>query len=243
MTHEEALVKSRLLENFLKQERDIILAAASERRFFANSVVTNQGHSADHMFMLRSGRARYFFVTEDGRKINLLWLVPGAIFGAAALLQEPAVYLVSTEAIKDSVVLAWDRATLRHLTSQYPRLAENALLIAWDYLAWYRDTHIALICHDARQRLAYVPATLERTVGRQVPHGGIELELTNEYLGGSANLPLFTVSRLLNDSHRIRSLVKSVAEVLVLDMNEFSATWNQSLQSPGHALRSQSSAV
>src|SRR5215475_710892 len=243
MTHEEALVKSRLLENFLKQERDIILAAASERRFFANSVVTNEGHSGDQMFMLRSGRARYFFVTEDGRKINLLWLVPGAIFGAAALVSEPAVYLVSTETIKDSVVLDWDRATLRHLTSQYPRLVENALLIAWDYLAWYRDTHIALICHDARQRLAYVLATLARTVGQQAAPRGLELDVTNEDLAGSANLTLFTVSRFLNEWQRKGSLVKSRGKVLLLDLDEFSATWKKSLQSGGHSLRSQSSAV
>jgi len=242
MTHEEAFMKSRLLENFSKQERDSILAAASERRFFANSVVTNQGHSADHMFMLRSGRARYFFVTEDGRKINLLWLVPGATFGAAALLQEPAVYLVSTETIRDTVLLAWDRAALRHLTLQYPRLIENALLIAYDYLAWYRDTHIALICHDARQRLAYVLATLARTVGQQVP-SGIELDVTNEDLAGSANLTLFTVSRFLNEWQRKGSLVKRRGKVLLLDIDEFSATWKPSLQSGGQDMRSQSSVV
>src|SRR5262245_14635498 len=112
MTQEKRLSGSRLLDNLAKDARDAILAAASERRFSADSVVTNQGHSADHMFLLRSGRARFFFVTEDGRKVNLIWLIPGTIFGAAALLPEPSVYLVSAETIRDSVVLVWDRATL-----------------------------------------------------------------------------------------------------------------------------------
>ena len=128
MTQKKRLSESRLLDNFAHDERDAILSAASERRFFANSVITNQGQSADQMFLVRSGRARFFFVTEDGRKINLLWLVPGTIFGASALLSEPAVYLVSAETIRDSAVLAWDRATLRQLSLQYPRLIENALL-------------------------------------------------------------------------------------------------------------------
>jgi CRP-like cAMP-binding protein len=242
MTQEKRSPGSRLLDNFGQQERDTILSAASERRFFGNSVVTNQGHSADYMFFVRSGRARFFFVTEDGRKINLLWLVPGTIFGASALLSEPAVYLVSAETIRDSVVLAWDRATLRQLSLQYPRLTENALLMAWDYLAWYRDTHIALISHDARQRLAYVLATLARTIGQDIP-GGIELDVTNEDLAGSANLTLFTVSRLLNEWQRKGSLVKKRGKVVLLDIDELSATWRPTLPLSRQNMPSQSTLV
>ena len=228
MMHEKKPSESRLLDNFGQHEREAIVSAASERRFLANSVVTNQGHSADYMFLVRSGRARFFFVTEDGRKINLIWLVPGAIFGAAALLSEPAVYMVSAETVKDSVLLAWDRATLRDLSRQYPRLIDNALLIAWDYLGWYRDTHIALISHDAKQRLAYVLGTLARTLGQPVS-GGIELDVTNEDLAGSANLTLFTVSRLLNEWQRKGSLVKKRGKVVILDIDELSATWRPGL--------------
>jgi len=242
MTQKKRLSESRLLDNFAHDERDAILSAASERRFFANSVITNQGQSADQMFLVRSGRARFFFVTEDGRKINLLWLVPGTIFGASALLSEPAVYLVSAETIRDSAVLAWDRATLRQLSLQYPRLIENALLIAWDYLAWYRDTHISLICHDAKQRLAYVLGTLARTIGQHVS-GGIELHVTNEDLAGSANLTLFTVSRLLNEWQRKGSLVKKRGKVILLDIDELSATWRPSLPLNGQNMPSQSSLI
>jgi hypothetical protein len=37
-----------------------ILAAATQRRFFTNSVITNQGHPADHLFLLTKGLVRYF---------------------------------------------------------------------------------------------------------------------------------------------------------------------------------------
>jgi hypothetical protein len=37
-----------------------ILAAATQRRFFTNSVITNQGDPADHLFLLTKGLVRYF---------------------------------------------------------------------------------------------------------------------------------------------------------------------------------------
>src|SRR5256885_12937395 len=57
---------------------------------------------------------------------------------------------------KDCSMLVWDRATLRNLAGRYPRLLENGLLIAYDYLAWYVADHVALTSHTARQRLAGV---------------------------------------------------------------------------------------
>jgi CRP-like cAMP-binding protein len=37
----------------------VVLAAARERHFAANSVVVNQGHPADHLFLLTKGRADF----------------------------------------------------------------------------------------------------------------------------------------------------------------------------------------
>src|SRR5208337_5689734 len=103
------------------------LAAATQRRLCANSVVTNQGESAQHFFLLRRGRGKFFYVTAGGRRILLHWFVPGEIFGVMSLMPSPSSYLVSTEMVRDSVVLVWDRATIRDLVARYPTLAVNAL--------------------------------------------------------------------------------------------------------------------
>ena len=73
-----------------------IVSAARQRRYMAKSVIVNQGHPAEHFFLLVSGRARYFHLSRDGRKANLRWLAPGDIFSpGGALIQSigiPAQY-------------------------------------------------------------------------------------------------------------------------------------------------------
>src|SRR5579864_2813323 len=66
--------RSGFLEGLRPLALDEILAAAKPRRVAAHCLVTHQGRPADKLFMLTEGRARYFFVTEDGRKIVLHWL-------------------------------------------------------------------------------------------------------------------------------------------------------------------------
>ena len=89
------------------------------------------------------------------------------------------------------------------------------MLGASDYLGWYLTSHIGLVCHTARQRVAQVLVTLSRTVGEAVP-GGIALRITNEELANAANVTPFTASRLISEWQRNRSLVKRRGNVLLL---------------------------
>ena len=207
-------VRSRFLQGLAPFERAAILKAATPHRFPANSVVLDQGHPANHLFLVITGRARHFFITENGTKILLNWLVPGDTFGGYTVLATPASYLVSTETVKDSGVLMWDRSTIRSLVARYPRLLDNGLLTASDYLAWYLAANVALTCHSARQRLARVLVSLARGIGEKVS-GGMELDFTNEELANAANVTLFTASRILNQWQRQGLVVKSRGKVLL----------------------------
>lgn len=207
-------IRSRFLEGLDRIELKTVMSAARQRKYLANSVISNQDHPADHFYLLTSGRARYFFVTPDGRKTILLWLSPGDIFGAAALLARPSEYLVSTEVVKPSCLLVWDRATIRDLIARIPRLADNALLTTFDYLVAYRAIHISMTCRSAGERLARVLATLATGIGRKVP-GGIELDVRNEELANEANVTPFTASRKLSEWQRRGILRKTRGKILL----------------------------
>ncbi len=207
-------LKSRFLHGLEKPELESILSVAFQRRLLANSVVQNQGEPATRLFLLTSGRARYFYITEDGRKILFLWLRPGDIFGGSALLEQPLSYLVNVETVKDSRMLVWDRTTIRNLAARYPRLRENALSLAWDYFTYYVATHTALVSNTARERLARVLVNFAKGIGHEV-RGGIQLEVTNEDLANEANVTVFTASRLLSEWQRNGAIVKSRGKILL----------------------------
>jgi len=193
--------RSRLLDGFAKPDLDSIVGAATESQFPANSTITSQDARADQLFLLVKGAARYCFVTEGGRKVLLLWLRPGDVFGSRAMLAEPSTYLVGTEVIKDSSALVWSREVIRGLGARYPLLMDNALSIASDYLGWFLAAHLALITRNARERLAEVLIGLADCIGHKTPNG-VELEITNEELSNTAHVTLFTTSRVMSEWQR-----------------------------------------
>jgi CRP-like cAMP-binding protein len=196
------------------QDRKKILAAAKPRRFAANSVITNQGHPADSLFLLTNGRARYFFDEHGGQHILMHWLAAGELIGGKTLLAKPSSYLLGSEAVRECTLLVWDRATIRGFVEEYPVLLENALSTASDYLSWYLAAHVALTCHSAEQRLAGVLDSLVGVIGQKVP-AGVELDVTNEELANAANVTPFTASRLLSAWQRDGAVKKSRGKILL----------------------------
>jgi len=207
-------LNSGFLEGFANPERKSILAAATLQRFHANSVITNQGQPADRLFLLTKGRARFFSITEEGKKLILLWLRPGQVIGGLTLLRVPSSYLVSTEAVKESWALMWDRNTIRGFCARYPRLLDNALLLASEHISVRLESYLALTRNNARQRLVHVLTTIAPSIGRKVS-GGVELDVTNEELANTANVTLFTASRILSEWQRSGDVLKSRGKLLL----------------------------
>ena len=207
-------LKPRFFEGLTSSEVASIVALATRRRFLANAVMVHEGDAADHIFLVLHGRARGFCMTPQGEKVPVFWFPPGEVFGGAAFLSRPVEYLASTEAVNNSTVLVWSRATIRSATAQCPRLFENALLIAYDYFVVYRSLHISATCQNARQRLAQVLGNLTTGLGQRVADG-VELNIRNEELANEANITIFTASRLLNEWQRMGILTKSRGKVVV----------------------------
>jgi len=209
------IAQSRFLGGISAPDVTAILAQASTRRFRPESIVTRQGDPASELFLITKGRARHFVTAPDGQKVILFWLPVGEIFGGATLLAERSTYRVSTETVKDTTTLVWSRPTMMALANRYPRIRDNALWIASDYLDWYLAAHIALSCQTASQRLAGVLVSMAPLLGRSVP-GGLELDVTNEELASAAHITSFTASRLLSKWHRQRAVIKRRGRVVLV---------------------------
>lgn len=212
-----------LLEGLSRKEIDLILAEASPRRFAPNSVMTQQGQPAEHLLLLWRGRARYFFETHNGKKVNLIWITPGHTFGSTALFSRPHTYIASTEAVHECIVLIWDAPTIRGLAHRLPPLLENAFLVSADYLSWYVATHTALTSKTASERLAQVLMGYAPSIGQRSDRG-IELDVTNEELASAANITSYTVSRLLSEWQKKGAIRKRYGKILLRSPQKFFPT-------------------
>ena len=207
-------LKPRFFEGLTPLELNAVLACARMREYSAHAIVSHEGHPADHLYLLLSGRARFFTNTPDGDKILLFWVAPGEVLGGAAILSQRFDYMLSTETVKKSRFLVWNHASIAASCQQYPRLMSNALLIAHDYLVLYRALHLSLACQTARQRLATVLVNLATGMGRRVPEG-VQLDVKNEELASEAHMTHFTASRLMSEWQRNGMVIKRRGKVLL----------------------------
>jgi CRP-like cAMP-binding protein len=208
------VVASPFLEGVPPADVRLILAAATPRRFMPQTIIYEQEQPARELYLLTNGRARYFLISPDGRKMLLHWLVPGDVLGAASLLTDESNYRVGAETTRECSSFVWDRATIRGLFDRYPRLLQNALTISVGYLDLYIAAHSALVSDTARQRLASVLAHLAEAIGEHVSDG-VELQVTNDELASAANITPFTASRILNDWQSTRALTKRRGRIVL----------------------------
>jgi CRP-like cAMP-binding protein len=211
----DAALSAPFLQGLSTRDARSVLAVATPRRFLAHSVVQNQGDRVHNLYLLTEGRARYFYITPEGRKILFSLIMPGELFATAVLIPSMHLHLVSVEILQPSRVLVWDKETVHSLTKSYPKLLENALSIVGGYVEWLIHAHIRLACHSAPYRLAQTLLNLARELGGPNP-AGRELTVTNEDLANAANVTPFTASRLMRAWHRAGILRKGRGKIVLL---------------------------
>ena len=208
-------LKPRFFSGLTPAELDSILSAATHRHFPKSSVVIHQDDPAERLFLLSSGQGRQFVLSRDGRKIILYWLTAGQLFGGATILSHPSKYLASTEVLRDSYALIWDRKTMREIVSRFPILLENALSIAaTEQFAWSISSRVSLSTDDAVGRIAHLLVSLACGIGK-VGRDGVEIQVGNDDLAAGANVTSFTVSRTLGEWQRNGILTKGRGKLLL----------------------------
>jgi CRP-like cAMP-binding protein len=215
-------LKTNFLAGLDQREVNSVVSVAKRQQSPAKRQLLSAGQPATHLFMLTRGRIRYYKTTKSGDEIVLYMLANGDVFGLGTLLRQPTNYMGNAEAISDCDLLVWEHASIRTQAISHPQLAENALRIVLQYLRSYVDRHIGIVNTNAQHRLALTLLDLGHRTGRVLPTG-VEIEATNEQLGGLADISRFTASRLLKEWERSGAISK-VREKVVIHTPEALAT-------------------
>lgn len=210
-----ALVQSEFLQGLSAQDREAILRAAQRRRVERDHFLLRQGDPADCVYLLAQGRLRLSTVTTDGQEVIIRYVAPGEGFGVAAALKN-ITYPVSIEAIENSLVLEWDRATFAQLMERYPRLAMQAMQTLAFRMREMQDRVRELQTERVERRIARALLRLVRQTGRKVETGVlIDLPLTRQDLAEMTGTTLYTVSRVLSQWEQA-GLVESGRERILI---------------------------
>lgn len=195
-------------------ERRGILASAQHKKMPAETVLIRGGDPANHLFLLNSGRAKYYRLTSEGEEVLLWSVAKGDVFGLATLLKQPPPYIGSAETLQECEFYVWDHEKIRYHAKACPQLAENSMRMVLHYLSDYTERMVAVVTETAEQRVARALLHVGDQSGHPV-HNGIDVDVTNEHLSALAHVSLFTASRVLSKWGRSGAVTKKRGHILI----------------------------
>ncbi len=160
------------------------------------------GESADHLYVLASGRAKAFRPTADGRDVVIDLLAPGDLFGGLRSLGRPQ-HTETVQALTTVCALRIDTAAFREILTDLPPVALRVLDSVSAQLADARSSVTQQSTATVAQRVA---ATLLRLAGKfgETGRDGILLQipLSRADLAGMTGSTTESVSRAMSRLRR-----------------------------------------
>jgi CRP-like cAMP-binding protein len=208
-------MKSKFLAGLSDAAVRQLFDTAHMRHTGAKKDVIVRGGKPDHLFLLKTGRARSYILTKDGREIVLLWAAPGEVLGLVSLLSSPPNHLVNTTTVTASDWLVWNHDTIRKLATEHPQIMDNGFRLALYHLEIYMKRHVAIMTKSAESRLADELIRLAKSVGK-IGNSGILIDITNEQLSSLSDVSHFTTSRIFSKWEKEGILSKQRGELTIL---------------------------
>ena len=197
--------------NLLRSEEPAFDKAVRVRHFVRGKVVATAQELTEKMYVLMSGKVNLVCKNNEGRRLVITTLEPGAIFGEGALSQQsdPNVF---AEAAEDVAIWVIPASEARSMTTQYP-------ILGWGLLQTYG------------QRLLQVENNLEDVAYKKLPErlAALLLELGDNQEGvikGVSHQALAdhlgtyreTVSAILREFKRQEIVELGYRRITILDL-------------------------
>jgi CRP/FNR family transcriptional regulator len=203
-----------------------------EKSFRREALLYFEGHPADALWIVRSGRVRLYKSSADGRLTTLDVLAQGEAFGMLSAL-ESEVYPTSAEAMTAGSAWWLPRASFVRLLEQEPRLVTEVLRILSRRLRQAQE-RLRSLAHDP------APARLATALLRAADAAG-DAHVTRRALAEEAGTTVETAIRVMRRFERdglVRGRVGCIHVVDALRLRE--ASQGQGDSREGHSVSSPS---
>lgn len=209
------LQKTPLFKNLPPQEIEMILSAANEQQFAAESFVFYQDDPAERVYVLTGGRIKLTQLSDDGQQVIMRVMTPGMMFAAISIVKG-ATYPVTAQAAENSSAIYWSHAVMLDLIQRFPVLSLNALEVLAGHVREFQDRYRELATERVERRLARAVLRLASQTGRKTDEGVLlDLPITRQDLAEMTGTTLFTVSRIMSQWEN-QGIIQSGRERVVI---------------------------
>ncbi len=209
------LSQAPLFRGLQNEALERVVSLAHPRQVEAGGFFFNEGHVAEHFFVLTSGRVKLTQVTPEGQQVVIRLIGQGGAFGGVGAFGDPT-YPVTAEAVEVSAALAWTSDTMRHLLETESTIALNALHFVAGRLHDLQRQYRQLMTERVERRVARALLRLVQQAGRRVDDGlEIDFPVSRQDIAEMTGTTIYTVSRLLS-AWEERGLVRGGRQRIVL---------------------------
>jgi CRP/FNR family transcriptional regulator, anaerobic regulatory protein len=194
---------ARLEENQRKVKRGVIIQRAND--------------PVSELFVLRHGRVMSYVIMPDGSRQILRIFFPGDFIGSASTIYSKAPE--SLVALSDSVLCPFDKAGLRVLLEEYPRVAALMFVLSQTERVALTDRLASLGRTSAKARVAAFLLDIVHRLRAMDDNitDTFDLKLTQEEIGDAIGLTSVHVNRMIRQMETEGLIQRSNGSITLLD--------------------------
>lgn len=161
-----------------------------------SQIVFQEYSRAVGVYCLHSGKVKLYKVDNEGREQIIRFVTTGELFGFSYIIGSRD-YLITAEAIEDSVICFIDNNFFTTLMAKYPNINKTLIEALGSLLNYAEDRIISLARKQVRERLAEALLTLCQKFHSEGCKDNNVLKLSREDLANMVGCATETIIRLL----------------------------------------------
>lgn len=143
-----------LFNSLTKEQRSLIFKLVRHRSYLAGERIYSPGETANSVYIISSGKARIYRLSENGREQLIRLLVPGEFTGELALFKE-GIYEAYAESIEDTRICMIHHSDFKLLLESYPEISVKMLATLANRLSSSEEQSMMIGTETAKERIMH----------------------------------------------------------------------------------------